>query len=135
MKNNKNNQKNKEKNNNKKKNNKKSESKEKIASNIQLNEEEDINTDKPKKQTKVKSKKSKKSTKNELNKQNKKKNIYLDEDNIIQDEVLLNPESLLTKTKITKAIDEEEKNESSTENKKDEFKIAKYFNFCYIYCC
>ena len=128
MKNNKNNQKNKEKNNNKQKNNKKSESKEKIDSNIQLNEEEDINTDKPKKQTKVKSKKSKKSTKNEFNKQNKKKNKYLDEDNIIQDEVLLNPESLLTKTKITKAIDEEEKNESSTENKKDEFKIAKYFS-------
>ena len=123
MKKNKNNSKSKQKQNNKKKNKEKINNEENSETNIPLIEEEEINTDIPKKKNKGKSKnnnQNKKPTKNKGKKDDIKENID------IPNAIVLNSES--SKTKLTKTIEEEEILEPKRENKNDEFKIAKYFS-------
>jgi len=126
MKNNKNKSKNKEKYNNKSKNKNKKDSKKTIESNEDLIQDiEEINTDIPKKQKKEKNKKN---NKKKISENSKKGKEDFDENDIIPNAMILNPNTSLTSPKITKMIEEEEKIDSIKENQKDEFKIAKYFS-------
>ena len=126
MKNNKNKSKSKKKYNNKTKNQNKKDSTENIESNEDIIKEiEEINTDIPKKQAKGKSKKI---NKKKISENNKKTQEDFDENDITPNAMILNQSTSITNPKITKMIEEEEKIESNKENKKDEFKIAKYFS-------
>ena len=124
MKKNKNNSKTKQKLNNKKKMGNKIENAKKYETNNKIVEDE-INNDIKKSKNKIKNKRKK----NNLTKKHEEKQeeLELEENEIVPDAVVLNPNSSTSKAKLTKVIEEEEKIDSSKENQKDEFKIAKYF--------
>ena len=128
MKKNKNNSNSKQKPNNKKKINKKIEKEEEYESNNKMMAEE-INIDIKKNTKKSKNKIKNKRNKNNITKKNKneQEEFELEENEIVPDAVVLNPDLLKNTAKLTKVIEEEEKIDSSKENQKDEFKIAKYF--------
>ena len=124
MKKNKNNSKTKQKPNNKKKMGNKIENEKKYETNNKIVEDE-INNDIKKSKNKIKNKRKK----NNITKKHEEKQeeLELEENEIVPDAVVLNPNSSTSKAKLTKVIEEEEKIDSSKENQKDEFKIAKYF--------
>ena len=123
MKKNKNNSKTKQKPNNKKKMGNKIENEKKYETNNKIVEDE-INNDIKKSKNKIKNKRKKNNiTKHE----EKQEELELEENEIVPDAVVLNPDLLKNTAKLTKVIEEEEKIDSSKENQKDEFKIAKYF--------
>ena len=124
MKKNKNNSKTKQKPNNKKKMGNKIENEKKYETNNKIVEDE-INTDIKKPKNKIKNKRKK----NNITKKHEEKQeeLELEENEIVPDAVVLNPDLLKNTAKLTKVIEEEEKIDSSKENQKDEFKIAKYF--------
>ena len=124
MKKNKNNSKTKQKPNNKKKMGNKIENEKKYETNNKIVEDE-INNDIKKSKNKIKNKRKK----NNITKRHEEKQeeLELEENEIVPDAVVLNPDLLKNTAKLTKVIEEEEKIDSSKENQKDEFKIAKYF--------
>ena len=124
MKKNKNNSKTKQKPNNKKKMGNKIENEKKYETNNKIVEDE-INNDIKKSKNKIKNKRKK----NNLTKKHEEKQeeLELEENEIVPDAVVLNSDLLKNTAKLTKVIEEEEKIDSSKENQKDEFKIAKYF--------
>ena len=124
MKKNKNNSKTKQKPNNKKKMGNKIENEKKYETNNKIVEDE-INNDIKKSKNKIKNKRKK----NNITKKHEEKQeeLELEENEIVPDAVVLNPDLLKNTAKLTKVIEEEEKIDSSKENQKDEFKIAKYF--------
>lgn len=124
MKKNKNNSKTKQNPNNKKKMGNKIENEKKYETNNKIVEDE-INNDIKKSKNKIKNKRKK----NNLTKKHEEKQeeLELEENEIVPDAVVLNPDLLKNTAKLTKVIEEEEKIDSSKENQKDEFKIAKYF--------
>ena len=124
MKKNKNNSKTKQKPNNKKKMGNKIENEKKYETNNKIVEDE-INNDIKKPKNKIKNKRKK----NNITKKHEEKQeeLELEENEIVPDAVVLNPDLLKNTAKLTKVIEEEEKIDSSKENQKDEFKIAKYF--------
>ena len=124
MKKNKNNSKTKQKPNNKKKMGNKIENEKKYETNNKIVEDE-INNDIKKSKNKIKNKRKK----NNITKRHEEKQeeLELEENEIVPDAVVLNPDLLKNTSKLTKVIEEEEKIDSSKENQKDEFKIAKYF--------
>ena len=124
MKKNKNNSKTKQKPNNKKKMGNKIENEKKYETNNKIVEDE-INTDIKKPKNKIKNKRKK----NNITKRHEEKQeeLELEENEIVPDAVVLNPDLLKNTVKLTKVIEEEEKIDSSKENRKDEFKVAKYF--------
>ena len=124
MKKNKNNSKTKQKPNNKKKMGNKIENEKKYETNNKIVEDE-INTDIKKSKNKIKNKRKK----NNITKKHEEKQeeLELEENEIVPDAVVLNSDLLKNTAKLTKVIEEEEKIDSSKENQKDEFKIAKYF--------
>ena len=124
MKKNKNNSKTKQKPNNKKKMGNKIENEKKYETNNKIVEDE-INNDIKKSKNKIKNKRKK----NNITKKHEEKQeeLELEENEIVPDAVVLNPDLLKNTAKLTKVIEEEEKIDSSKENRKDEFKVAKYF--------
>ena len=124
MKKNKNNSKTKQKLNNKKKMSNKKENEKEYETNNKMMEDE-INIDIKKSKSKIKNKRKK----NNVTKKHEEKQeeLELEENEIVPDAVVLNPDLLKNTAKLTKVIEEEEKIDSSKENQKDEFKIAKYF--------
>ena len=124
MKKNKNNSKTKQKPNNKKKMGNKIENEKKYETNNKIVEDE-INNDIKKSKNKIKNKRKK----NNITKKHEEKQeeLELEENEIVPDAVVLNSDLLKNTAKLTKVIEEEEKIDSSKENQKDEFKIAKYF--------